>query len=343
MGFYLVSSVRELNPTRNHQFQCFELQPSPYYKAVQVKSTGVLRGGYCSTVDSYCNDRTCSPQFITCQEASKLLYQTLWFMQAALQDLAPTQHQTQSFVICQRVLHKCHEIIFGDLPPPATLPYAFLDLPFQARFTRKKVRANAEPALVGIGMVLAGAPAMPQLTQIMGEVAIEQGRVHAAGHEPPRAANDEDDATGPGMITPNTQLSDEDDAADLDEDSQDDTPTSATRPKLPQILTATDAGAPQPQGISLTRRKTIGAAKTSPALPLHMRTPRKPRLSDDPLGQNDPQPLPSNAASSSPSISSTPKHMSMSGADFLLQKYDLQAQSHLLRSYFCRSEVSRWS
>ncbi|KZP11963.1 hypothetical protein FIBSPDRAFT_799570 [Athelia psychrophila] len=273
------------------------------------------------------------------QRSTHIAMITLWFMQAALQDLAPTQHQTQSFVICQRVLHKCHEIIFGDLPPPATLPYAFLDLPFQARFTRKKVRANAEPALVGIGMVLAGAPAMPQLTQIMGEVAIEQGRVHAAGHEPPRAANDEDDATGPGMITPNTQLSDEDDAADLDEDSQDDTPTSATRPKLPQILTATDAGAPQPQGISLTRRKTIGAAKTSPALPLHMRTPRKPRLSDDPLGQNDPQPLPSNAASSSPSISSTPKHMSMSGADFLLQKYDLQAQSHLLRSYFCRSEV----
>lgn len=264
-------------------------------------------------------------------------------MQAALQDLAPTKHNTQSFVICQRVLHKCHEIIFGDLPPPATLPYAFLDLPFQARFARKKVRANAEPALVGIGMVLAGVPAMPQLTQIMGEVSVEQGRAHAAGHEPPRGANDEDDATAPGMITPTAELSDEEDAQDLDNDSQENIPTSVpTKPERAE--TDFDTGVPQLHAIPLTRRKTIGAAKTSPALPLplHMRTIRKPRLSDDPLGQNDAQPLPSNAASSSPSISSTPKHMSMSGTDFLLKKYDLQAQSHLLRSYFCRSEVSCW-
>ncbi|KAF7976697.1 hypothetical protein HWV62_5851 [Athelia sp. TMB] len=277
------------------------------------------------------------------QRSTHIAMITLWFMQAALQDLAPTKHNTQSFVICQRVLHKCHEIIFGDLPPPATLPYAFLDLPFQTRFARKKVRANAEPALVGLGIVLAGAPAMPQLTQIMGEVAIEQGRAHNAGHEQPRAANDDEDAIAPGVMStaPSTEVSDED---DLDDDSPADQSASvaAARPKLQHTRTATDAEAVSPpriQAVSLTRRKTIGAAKTSPALPLHMRTPRKPRLSDDPLGQNDPQPLPTNAASSSPSISLTPKHMSMSGSDFLLQKYDLQAQSHLLRSYFCQSEV----
>lgn len=267
--------------------------------------------------------------------------QTLWFMQAALQDLAPTKHNTQSFVICQRVLHKCHEIIFGDLPPPATLPYAFLDLPFQFRFTRKKVRTNAEPALVGIGMVLAGVPAMPQLTRIMGEVAIEQGRAHYGGHEMPRLANQDEDDVARGVVnTSSTDASEEDDLDLEDEESlEESAPT--TRPKLQHTRTATDADDLNQQISrtgSLSRRKTIGAARTSPALPLHMRAPRKPRLSDDPLGQNDPPPL-GNAASSSPSISSAPKQMSWNGTDFLLQKYDLHAQSHLLRSYYCRSEV----
>jgi phosphatidylinositol 4-kinase len=274
--------------------------------------------------------------------------QTLWFMQAALQDLAPTRHNTQSFVICQRVLHKCHEIIFGDLPPPATLPYASLNLPFQSRFTRKKVRPHAEPALIGLGMVLAGVPGMPKLTKVMGEVAIEQGRAQDEGQEAPRLANQDDDLARGVTDLPGTNAT-EDDDNDLDEEIPDDPLTASPEELMAQHsrgMSGLDAfGHRKPKENSSGRRQTIGAAKTSPALPLHMRNILKPRLSDDPLGQND-HPLPVRSASpyrSTPSISLSskqPHHSSaLSGADLLLQKYDFQSQGHLLRSQYCRSEV----
>lgn len=276
--------------------------------------------------------------------------QTLWFMQAALQDLAPTRHNTQSFVICQRVLHNCHEIIFGDLPPPATVPYASLNLPFQSRFARKKIKTHAEPALVGMGMILAGAPGMPRITEIMGEVAVEQGRVQDEGQEPQRLASLDDDIVR-GVAAALTADTSNDEDNDMEEDDNltgdlipaaSDKPTTSHLPVSSDINTVSYAvakGGPQ-------RRQAIGAAKTSPALPLHMRNIREPRLSDDPLGQNDPL-LPTRSASpyqSSPSISSLKHqyHLSIpNGTDILLQKYDLQSQSHLLRSHYCRSEVCR--
>jgi len=275
--------------------------------------------------------------------------QTLWFMQAALQDLAPTRHNTPSFVICQRVLHKCHEIIFGDLPPPATLPYASLNLPFQSRFTRKKVRPQVEPALVGLGMVLAGVPGMPMLTDVMGKVAIEQGRVQDEGQELPQLVIQDDDVVRGVVHVPGVDAT-EDDDHDLEEESPADdpmmdSPKESTLQHLRGIDGLNALGRRKTKEDSTGRRQTIGAAKTSPALPLHMRTVRKPRLSDDPLGQND-HPLPVRSASpsqSTPSISSSspqPRHSNtLSGADFLLQKYDSQSQSHLLRSQYCRSEV----
>lgn len=270
-------------------------------------------------------------------------------MQAALQDLALTRHDTQSFVICQRVLHKCHEIIFGDLPPPATVPYASLNLPFQSRFVRKKVRTHAEPALVGMSMILAGAPGMPRLTEIMGEVAIEQGRVQEEGQEPQRLAIQDDDvvrgvATSPIAETPDDDDNDTDESAIYD-------PSAGSQGSQPSQRTPDlDAFGNPISKKALLRRETVGAARTSPALPLHLRAIRKPRLSDDPLGQNDPPSPPIHSASpyqSSPSISSPSRQSyhtnSASGADLLLQKYDLAAQNHLLRSQYCRSEVSHSS
>jgi hypothetical protein len=263
-------------------------------------------------------------------------------MQAALQDLASTRHNTQSFVICQRVLHNCHEIIFGDLPPPAPVPYASLNLPFHSRFVRKKVRAHAEPALIGMSMILAGAPGMPRLTQIMGEVAIEQGRVQEEGQEPQRLATHDDNVVRGVATTPDADSADDDDNEVEDESPAEDntSPHSRGASDLDPFGHIDNSG-------NHRRRQSVGAARTSPALPLHMRNIRKPRLSDDPLGQNDP-PAPIHSASpyqSSPSISSSSKHQYhpsvANGTDLLLQKYDLQSQSHLLRSQYCRSEVRR--
>ncbi|KAF4608477.1 Phosphatidylinositol 4-kinase pik1alpha (PI4-kinase)(PtdIns-4-kinase) [Pleurotus pulmonarius] len=276
----------------------------------------------------------------TAQRSTHIALLTLWFMQSALKDLAISRHDSQSFLICQRVLHQCHEIIFGDLPPLATAPYASLNIPFQARLLRKKVKPNAEPALVGIGMVLAGVPAMPSLTEIMGQVAIEQGRADQE-RASIRDIGGRNDDTAP---QPAVHASNVDEPADADDDEPD---SPATTTRVPQNgprglgLIMDDADRPK----QLPHRKTVSAAQTTPALPLHLLADIKTsRFSEDPLGLADDE-LPSSPKApyqSSPSISSRivpSRNTAYSYGDSLLQKYDPFAQSHLLRGHFCRSEV----
>ncbi|KAG6818102.1 hypothetical protein H0H87_000006 [Tephrocybe sp. NHM501043] len=256
---------------------------------------------------------------------------TLWFMQAALQDVSASGHHTQSFAICQRVLHMCHEIIFGDLPAPTLGPYGALTLPLQSRFARRKVKHNIEPALAGIGLVLAGAPAMPRLTQIMGQVAVEQGRAEENNDFKSVESREDEIALGlsPGQ-TYHRQTAIGEDADDDDSPDSDDTHTTPTI-KL--------ENAPTPS--ALAKRRLIGPAQTVPALPLHLRNIRRTQAFEDPLGQHDGDHV-AVPYLSTPSISSsrsTPLSATMNRADALLASYDPQSQSLLLRSHYCRSEV----
>ncbi|GLB34940.1 putative PI3 PI4-kinase family protein [Lyophyllum shimeji] len=264
------------------------------------------------------------------QRSTHIAMITLWFMQAALKDLSSAGHESQSFAICQRVLHMCHEIIFGDPPPPTPSPYIALSSPFQSRFARRKVKPNLEPALVGMGLVLAGAPGMPQVTAIMGEVAIEQGRMEERTHEYRSVeAQDDDIALGLGSSQVYAQNGMDDDEAD-DSPDTDDTHTSP-------VIHIDDP----PKPGTLARRRTVGAAQTVPALPLHLRTVRRSRASEDPLGQLDGDRV-DFPYLSSPSITSaqpTPRSAATNRADALLEKYDTQSQAQLLRGHYCRSEV----
>jgi len=129
-------------------------------------------------------------------------------MQAALRDLTYTRSTNpRPFMICQRVLHRCHEIIFGDAPDPSQSPYQSLPatpygsaaalsrtitgaagaarlgdaakkaaVGLRDRCRQPKVNAHIPAALVGMGTVLAGAPAMPGLVDMTGQVAVTQGR-----------------------------------------------------------------------------------------------------------------------------------------------------------------------
>ncbi|KAL0581710.1 Phosphatidylinositol 4-kinase pik1alpha (PI4-kinase)(PtdIns-4-kinase) [Marasmius crinis-equi] len=254
------------------------------------------------------------------QRSTHIALFTLWFMQAALQDFI--HPESKSFSICQRVLHKCHDIIFSDLPPVSS-PYATLSLPFRSRFARKKIKHHTEPAIVGIGMVLAGTPALPKLTEIMGEVAIEQGRIEEEGAEMRSIQTKGDDlATGSTVIMQEGQ---DDDETDADADD--------SEPVRNDIL--------PPNPADQSRRTTVGPAQTVPALPLHLQNIRRSRNSEDPLGQLDAEPVAS-PYQSSPSISSRPlasRTSSHNYADTLLQTYDIQSQIHLLKSHYCRSEV----
>ncbi|KAJ9095191.1 hypothetical protein QFC19_007646 [Naganishia cerealis] len=176
------------------------------------------------------------------EESTHSAMLTFWFMQTALKDLiAQRQSNPVAFQICQRVLHRCHEIIFGDPPEPSASPYRSLPasprgsyinvgrtiagtlarsgkrsgLPASAstptstqlepdnaasssssstvvprpanplrrlsnnlREKRNKRRINPHipPALVGMGVILAGTPGMPALEEIVGQVALMQGR-----------------------------------------------------------------------------------------------------------------------------------------------------------------------
>lgn len=116
-------------------------------------------------------------------------------MQSALKDLVPTRTSNpRPFLICQRVLHRCHELIFGDVPEPSRSPYRSAPhtpsqstsaLPAYTIGVRKgpsedgpklvKVNPHAAPSLVGMGVILAAA-GLPELAEIPGQWAITQGR-----------------------------------------------------------------------------------------------------------------------------------------------------------------------
>jgi hypothetical protein len=240
-------------------------------------------------------------------------------MQASLKDLSANP-ASQSFQVCQRVLTQCHEIIFGDLPTPGSSPYATLQLPFQSRFMRKKVRPLVQPALVGLAMVLAGAPGLPQLTPIMGQVAIEQGRAIEDG---PEISGLEREFSQSSVTLPSTTNDD----VDADVDAQ--PPPDSIQVEEP-VHNASVA--------NRLRRTTVGPSQTTPAFPLHLLS--KPRLSYDPFGQEDPQPT-NSPSQSTPSLITNRKHHqnTSSQGETLLQRYDQQSQMHLLRSHFCRTEV----
>lgn len=241
-------------------------------------------------------------------------------MQASLKDLS-TNPTSQSFQVCQRVLTQCHEIIFGDLPTPPSSPYSTLQVPFQSRFARRKVKPLFQPTLVGLAMVLAGAPGLPQLTPIMGQVAIEQGRVT---EDRPEISGLEREPSQQSVIISNVSNTNDDDD---DGDAQ-------PRSDSPQEEPAPDASAANPP----LRRKPVGPSQTTPALPVHLAA--KPKLSYDPFGQEDPQPT-SSPSHSTPSLLHNRRHRqnAPSQGETLLQRYDQRSQMHLLRSHFCRSEV----
>ncbi|KAL1944535.1 hypothetical protein VTO73DRAFT_2965 [Trametes versicolor] len=263
---------------------------------------------------------------------------TLWYMQAYLKDLTQPRSNPVSFLICQRVIHECHEIVFGDLPDHST-PYSALSLPSQLRPLRRKVWPHVEPALVGIGMVLAGVPGMPPLTQIMGPVAIEQGSIDEQGQDIKSIERNDEDGIVRTVSIQSTgeSLGEDEDSVDSPDPSGEGPSQGHAERNDPRTLSAIPSR-------STSRRQTI-AAQTSPALPLHLRDIRRPRLSEDPFGQEDAPPKPVTTAASpfqsTPSFPSRHPYRpsSLPKAELLLQKYDFASQMHMLRSHYCSSEV----
>lgn len=258
---------------------------------------------------------------------------TLWFMQASLRDFSSTNYTPESFLICQRTLLMCHELIFGDIPLPTTSAYPGLSSPSLPQFMRKRVKPHLHPALIGMSMVLASSPGLPSLSQVMGEVAIEQGRIDNQGSDVKSLERREDDIAQGRAASIYQRSAAEDDEVDSPLGNAEDSG------RLPVL----SEGANVEKGIAGTRRQreATRAARTSPSLSLPRKEDRPPRFSDDPLGQLDPVP-PSTVTQSVPSlpfIKQPHRPSSLNVSEILLNKYDFGSQIHLLRSHFCRSEV----
>ena len=173
---------------------------------------------------------------------------------------------------------------------------------------------------------------MPQLVNFTGQVVIEQGRADEEGDNLRGVEPNADELipnTSESMVS-SSHSSDDQDGVDSPLSSED-TPSSGPPSRIENVQ----------KHRSLTRRRTVAGAQTVPALPLHLRTIRRSRASEDPLGQLDVE-LNAVPYQSSPSLPSslTPLRSTASNpADTFLEQYDQQSQSQLLRSHYCLSEV----
>lgn len=145
------------------------------------------------------------------RQSTHLAMLSLWFLQAALSDLAATP-TTSAFATCRRVLNGVQAIIFSDLiAPTQSLSSSSSSSPVASLLgikPKNKLKPHAKAAVVGLG-VLASGLALPQLAQVSGEMVLAQGR---------RQIDPEYDAVlqrGGPVAGPSRQSSDEEDTVDF--------------------------------------------------------------------------------------------------------------------------------
>lgn len=293
-------------------------------------------------------------------------------MQSALRDLTPTRKTNPGpFLICQRILSRCHEIIFGDPPDASHSPYR--SLPASSSSTPKirksrqpkalRVNPHAAPALIGMGVMLA-APGMRGLSDLAGGWAVRQGR-RPMDDEEGRARVEVDKAGGSDgkRIRGAVGSSDMERAGEGDHEGD-----STEEEHSPQPHTASSRGSNlhPADAVPLSSPMPQRMARASTTVP-NLYSPTAPQASSPSLSRSTtPQPKGtdpfSQLASTSPtSIShpgtpsrhqpfhSVPEFSQVNGRlvptdrppppEALLSAYSIDAQRQLLRSHYCRSEI----
>jgi len=123
--------------------------------------------------------------------------------------------------MCQRVLKAVTQIIFDDPelhasragPPSASSSFL--------KFRRGKVKPHFASALVGIGCVLAGAPGLPQVTDMVGSIAVDQGRrVDAQTPDQSTIATREEETPSGKPLLPIVSIEDEDEDNEEGDDQE---------------------------------------------------------------------------------------------------------------------------
>src|SRR6266478_689830 len=256
-------------------------------------------------------------------------------MQASLRDFSSTNRNPESLLICQRTLLMCHELIFGDIPPPADSAYPGLARQFLPQFLRKKIKPRLYPAIIGMSMVFAGSPGLPALSRVMGEVAVEQGRIDRQGRDVKSLERYEDDLVRGKAVPSYERVIEDDEVLDSPLELED-------VKEVPEHSPKPSAGVNSESGIAERQQGKVNrAVRTSPDLPFPRKEDRLPRFSDDPLGQLDPITFPAVTQSvpSLPAVKRSHQPGIPNASEALLKMYDFGSQIHLLRCHFCYSEV----
>jgi hypothetical protein len=275
-------------------------------------------------------------------------------MQSALRDLTPTRTTNPGpFLICQRILSRCHEIIFGDTPEPSSSPYRSLASSSNTR-TRKtrqpkslRVNAHAAPAFIGMGVMMAS-PGMSGLVDLAGGWAVRQGR-RPLDDDEGRSRVEVDKAGGSDgrVLAPTSPPVGKPDGEGDDSGEED------------RYGTLQDNGTPSTGGL-LSPPHTSRPSATSPNLysppggsTISRSTTPQPK-GTDPFGQLPPSTPPEFGRSDTVSprhqpFHSVPEFSHNNGRlvpndrapppEALLASYSLEAQRQLLRSHYCRSEI----
>ncbi|WVQ80010.1 hypothetical protein IAT38_002111 [Cryptococcus sp. DSM 104549] len=247
------------------------------------------------------------------EESTHSAMLTFWFMQAALRDLTSTRvTNPRPFAICQRILHRCHEIIFGDPPEPSRSPYRSLPHspststlaigssgrsnsvpPSSARRDTTsgaptRVNAHIGPALVGMGVMLASTPGMHGLVELAGDWAIAQGRRPRDDVDGGRARVEVDTQGGADVSTPSRWARNKPGEEEDESDDDDATPPATG-----------DRRSPVPHAYRTSATNLHHPAQTAPNLHTPPHSPSPPaqpqlngldsrRKGSDPFGQLQP-------------------------------------------------------
>jgi hypothetical protein len=264
-------------------------------------------------------------------------------MQSALRDLTPTRTTNPGpFLICQRILSRCHEIIFGDTPEPSSSPYRGIGKQATSRKTRQpkslRVNAHAAPALIGMGVMIAS-PGMSGLADLAGGWAVRQGRRPLDDDEGRSRVEVDKGGGSDGRLLEGLKTGSKDEDESGDEQAGPSSYKANMTPSTP-ITYASGPSATTPNLYSPPTGSTISRSTTP-----------QPK-GTDPFGQ-----LPVSPSEMNRSDTTLPRHQPFhSVPDFavngrynagdrlplpenLLATYSLEAQRQLLRSHYCRSEI----
>jgi hypothetical protein len=242
-------------------------------------------------------------------------------MQGHLKDLSNVDREEFSFVICERVISKIHEMVYDESTYFSS----------GTRPSSRKLPPHLNASLVGIGAI-ASAIGLPSLTLTLSDTVLKQARLGSGRRERCRnlIPRDEDavqDDAGHPIEGQSTHIS------PSDSDREDSDVVTASVKQFDQLTKPVDKNRfLSPSPLDMLKRHRLPAARTNPSLPLSLLNARNGSKSLDFRIDDE---LRKSPHMSSPSLPLSKQASPGFDGDFL----DPVTQSSLLRKHYLQTEV----